>query len=181
MWESVKLISHMLHGLEQQNYVTGIREMLTFTSMWAFGYGAREVTSDRRSGNFPFKSINDKSLYQQHLKWVCQTSLGKAQWAEGTWAIMQWFQLQYTVFLTTDSDLSSNTACAHAPYTLMKEPMWLNITALETLPGTPSAQLLRLNRNNFKVQGDTGFRQQELTQRISFYFSSPLCRPQWHI
>lgn len=33
--------------------------------MWAFGYGARQVTSDRRSGNFPFKSINGKSLYSK--------------------------------------------------------------------------------------------------------------------
>lgn len=87
---------------------------LTLTSMRAFGYGAREITSDRRSGNFPFKSINGKSLYltvsQVSLP---NTSLGKAQQAEGTWAIMQWFQLQYIVFLTTDSDVSSNTAlCA---------------------------------------------------------------------
>lgn len=69
----------MLHGLEQQNYVTGIREMLTLTSMWAFGYGAREVTSDRRSGNFPFKSINGKSLYST----VSQVSLPNKS-GEGT-------------------------------------------------------------------------------------------------
>lgn len=70
--------------------------------MWAFGYGAREVTSDRRSGNFPFKSINGKSLYSK----VSQVSLpnkpGDGTVSRRHGAIMQWFQLQYTVFLTTD-------------------------------------------------------------------------------
>lgn len=70
--------------------------------MWAFGYGAREVTSDRRSGNFPFKSINGKSLYSK----VSQVSLPNKP-GEGTvsrrhgdhYAVVP---VQYTVFLTTD-------------------------------------------------------------------------------